>query len=91
MIGTIRKHSSWLWWIIAGLTIISFVVFMGSGPARNGNSRSASNPYGTLYGKEISADAFAQAQRGFYIYYCCLLYTSPSPRDGLLSRMPSSA
>ena len=25
------------------------------------------------------------------IHYCCLLYTSPSPRDGLLSRMPSSA
>ena len=26
-----------------------------------------------------------------YRTYCCLLYTSPSPRDGLLSRMPSSA
>ena len=29
-----------------------------------------------------------------YAYYyarTCLLYTSPSPRDGLLSRMPSSA
>ena len=25
------------------------------------------------------------------ISMCCLLYTSPSPRDGLLSRMPSSA
>ena len=26
------------------------------------------------------------------VYYnSCLLYTSPSPRDGLLSRMPSSA
>ena len=24
-------------------------------------------------------------------YATCLLYTSPSPRDGLLSRMPSSA
>ena len=24
-------------------------------------------------------------------YQLCLLYTSPSPRDGLLSRMPSSA
>ena len=24
-------------------------------------------------------------------YVICLLYTSPSPRDGLLSRMPSSA
>ena len=26
-----------------------------------------------------------------YHYSVCLLYTSPSPRDGLLSRMPSSA
>ena len=25
------------------------------------------------------------------IYKGCLLYTSPSPRDGQLSRMPSSA
>ena len=25
------------------------------------------------------------------LYCTCLLYTSPSPRDGLLSRMPSSA
>ena len=25
------------------------------------------------------------------LFYRCLLYTSPSPRDGLLSRMPSSA
>ena len=24
-------------------------------------------------------------------FLACLLYTSPSPRDGLLSRMPSSA
>ena len=30
---------------------------------------------------------------GWYVdgEYICLLYTSPSPRDGLLSRMPSSA
>ena len=28
-------------------------------------------------------------EEGFAI--ACLLYTSPSPRDGLLSRMPSSA
>ena len=27
----------------------------------------------------------------FIAKYICLLYTSPSPRDGLLSRMPSSA
>ena len=33
--------------------------------------------------------------KGFYgvvhVLLLCLLYTSPSPRDGLLSRMPSSA
>ena len=27
----------------------------------------------------------------FFLFGGCLLYTSPSPRDGLLSRMPSSA
>ena len=31
------------------------------------------------------------AELGFMGIYTCLLYTSPSPRDGLLSRMPSSA
>ena len=33
-------------------------------------------------------------EQGYYdgiIFHSCLLYTSPSPRDGLLSRMPSSA
>ena len=39
----------------------------------------------------------AQAFAAKFPKYCkvlvrtCLLYTSPSPRDGLLSRMPSSA
>ena len=33
----------------------------------------------------IMDGAFTLAYKG------CLLYTSPSPRDGLLSRMPSSA
>ena len=30
-------------------------------------------------------------ERGTHKFMTCLLYTSPSPRDGLLSRMPSSA
>ena len=34
----------------------------------------------------------AYAVTGALSHRCtCLLYTSPSPRDGLLSRMPSSA
>ena len=34
--------------------------------------------------------ALTGAQQAIQLYPC-LLYTSPSPRDGLLSRMPSSA
>ena len=37
------------------------------------------------------AKAFASYARGNGNIDTCLLYTSPSPRDGLLSRMPSSA
>ena len=36
-----------------------------------------------------SATAISHDREGYY--RVCLLYTSPSPRDGLLSRMPSSA
>ena len=38
-------------------------------------------------GKRIPLDV----AEGDEVLYSCLLYTSPSPRDGLLSRMPSSA
>ena len=38
---------------------------------------------GKMYGGDVDT--------GHDVLYACLLYTSPSPRDGLLSRMPSSA
>jgi len=68
MIGTIRKHSAWLWWLIAGLTIISFVVFMGSGPGRNGHG-GAGGTYGTIYGHELTAEEVGQAQRDFDLFF----------------------
>ena len=49
-------------------------------------------------GTEIPAPFYASAgAAAMDLHACvdqavtCLLYTSPSPRDGLLSRMPSSA
>jgi hypothetical protein len=69
MIGTIRKHSSWLWLVIIVATIISFL-FWGAGPvARNSGGRTSSGGYGSLYGKEITPEAFAAAQREFFLYY----------------------
>ena len=42
----------------------------------------------------ISGVDYPDREERFEVVYellSCLLYTSPSPRDGLLSRMPSSA
>ena len=41
-----------------------------------------------IYGRKITSKIIWM---GFVVSLICLLYTSPSPRDGLLSRMPSSA
>ena len=52
-------------------------------------------PMGSVFEFRFTATRGPE-QRGVQIaevalYDACLLYTSPSPRDGLLSRMPSSA
>ena len=44
-----------------------------------------------IYFEARSESTAAQMAVGHVILNSCLLYTSPSPRDGLLSRMPSSA
>ena len=40
--------------------------------------------------KDVMAEKLGR-ERKLTEYQDCLLYTSPSPRDGLLHRMPSSA
>ena len=44
-----------------------------------------------MFGREKAEQAEMQLGVNTTSHKCCLLYTSPSPRDGLLSRMPSSA
>ena len=41
----------------------------------------------------LSMQTFLEKGLGWYVkeFHICLLYTSPSPRDATLSRMPSSA
>ena len=52
-------------------------------------------PQGSVLGPSIfsifSSDLHTVQSSTTLVKYACLLYTSPSPRDGLLSRMPSSA
>lgn len=82
MIGTIRKHSKWLWILIAGLTIISFVFFMSSGPVRNSGG-SSKNPYGTIYDRPVTALEYAQARNEFYLLYWLRNGQWPDKRAGL--------
>ena len=44
-----------------------------------------------LLEKAEEADNYRKSGKPLGSLHGCLLYTSPSPRDGLLSRMPSSA
>ena len=44
----------------------------------------------TVSGGSVANSIVGLSQLGNKVGFC-LLYTSPSPRDGLLSRMPSSA
>ena len=47
--------------------------------------------FGTIKEGEIAKTVFSFTNTGENDLYICLLYTSPSPRDATLSRMPSSA
>ena len=67
MIGTIRKHSKWLWFVIIAATVISFI-YWGAGPSRMGggsDGRVASGDFGSIYGHKITQQAFIDAQKRF--------------------------
>ena len=66
MIGTIRKHSGWLWAVIITATIVSFI-FWGTSQSKYGSGGTAS--LGTVYGKKITRDAYLTAKKDFYLYY----------------------
>ena len=71
MIGTIRKHSKWLWLIIIVATVVSFV-FWGAGPSRMGGGSGgsvASGDFGSIYGHKVTQQAFIDARSDFYLFY----------------------
>jgi SurA N-terminal domain len=68
MIGTIRKHSKWLWVVIITLTVVSFI-YWGAAPAQRGGGGRTSGDFGSVYGKKISQQEYAQAFNEFKLFY----------------------
>src|SRR5208282_5770253 len=70
MIGTIRKHSKWLWWFIAGLTIISFI-YWGAAPAtrNSGGARGGASDLGSIAGRKVTPEAYYGAQNEVALYH----------------------
>ena len=55
-------------------------------------TKTASKKKSSRSSSDVATGKVIDQHKGVKVYYNgCLLYTSPSPRDGLLSRMPSSA
>jgi len=66
---------------------IEFIKLIGTWP---GGSQYVECEYKVIFEKEI-VSLYLQIIKECPEYEDCLLYTSPSPRDATLSRMPSSA
>ena len=64
MLGQIRRHQKWLWVVIAGATIISFVIFIDPTTGRRGRGIAGgrSGELATINGRTISAEEIEQAR-----------------------------
>ena len=71
---------------IGFLRLIPILILVG--PGNNGLDGLIAGRHLSSFGAKVTAILLSERIPTDTI---CLLYTSPSPRDGLLSRMPSSA
>jgi hypothetical protein len=81
MIGTIRKHSKVLWWTIIPLTIISFVIFMSSGPSRGGAG--SAGDFGSINDKKVTQHEYLQALNEFKLFYLFHYGTFPDKKANI--------
>ncbi|HEU6448462.1 MAG TPA: SurA N-terminal domain-containing protein [Verrucomicrobiae bacterium] len=67
MIGTIRKHSAWLWWFIVAAMAVSLLWWQAATPSRGG--RSGAENFGTVYGEQITPEMYAAADHDIKLLY----------------------
>ena len=83
--------------IIIGVLVGGAILYSGGGnqDRKHAQIKVLAAPHGEMSSKEIIIDEEIiidnESDSSMKWHYNCLLYTSPSPRDGIGSRMPSSA
>ena len=70
---------------------LMLLIFCGAGMGAVHSARVGFYPNGLIMAVSVAGFGMYLAYAVLRLSKFCLLYTSPSPRDGLLSRMPSSA
>jgi SurA N-terminal domain len=68
MFGTIRKHQSWLWFVIIGVTILGMVVWTNQ-TGNSGNGPRGAGHFGSIDNKAITATEMQQAQNEAALMY----------------------
>src|SRR5215471_15191587 len=68
MIGTIRKHQTWLWAVIITVTIISFVWYFGPS-SKMSDVQTGTYRLGSINGEPIGKEQFLNAQRETALHY----------------------
>ena len=82
MIGTIRKHSKWLWVVIITLTVISFINW-GASPTQRGGGGPTGNDFGSIYGKKITEQQYVDALNEFKLFYLFRYGTWPDKKSNV--------
>ena len=86
------RQSGWVWWWLRvqnAPVVVRQLILSAAGPERHAILLS----YFAMVATCVAKVVFPASGKDYTVpqHKTCLLYTSPSPRDGLLSRMPSSA
>jgi Tfp pilus assembly protein PilE len=70
MFGTIRRHQSWLWYIIVAFMIVSFVVYFNpSSRSGAGFLPGVEGNYGVVNGRAVTAEQFENARREYVLLF----------------------
>ncbi|HWD91459.1 MAG TPA: hypothetical protein VG938_03835 [Verrucomicrobiae bacterium] len=79
MFGTIRKHQSWLWFIIIGLMVIGMITWQNQ-LGKSGNGQQSAGSFGVIEGRAITQTEFRNAEGEATLQY--LVRTHQWPDSG---------